>query len=323
VNDLDTRLEQLAEEATRHAVAPEPEIVARRGRRRRRRQLAGSALLVAAVVAGGLVLPARLAGRAGPDPAAAPATDVTGAGMLGGYWFGKTDATVYLEQGVDPARRQAIRDRIAALDVVDEVFYESSREAYDRFREQYRNSPEVLATTEPSDMPESFRVRLDAPDRVKQLWRALCPPPEKLRVPGGLAAKPRCIDGVDAVADDWALLTPVLVTRSWATASDVTVVLPLGVTDAQRRAIQARLAAIDGVARVQYETPADAFRRLPEKLHRASGPLPRVTPGSVPASFRVALDQPMRVSEFHRALCGSRRTGACPHGITLVEHPRR
>jgi hypothetical protein len=39
------------------------------------------------------------------------------------------------------------------------------------------------------------------------------------------------------------------------------------------------------------------------------------------AAFRVALDEPARAEEVHRALCGSRRTGACG-GLVVLEHPR-
>ena len=49
----------------------------------------------------------------------------------------------------------------------------------------------------------------------------------------------------------------------------------------------------------------------------------KLTPETLPASLRVTLDEPRRVGEFHQALCGSRKTGACA-GIRLVlEHPRR
>ena len=148
MHDLDTRLERLAADATRDAVVPEPEAIARRGRRRRRRQLAGSAtLLVVAIVVAGMVLPARRADHRTGHPAAGPATDVSEAGMLTGHWFGKADASVFLAQHVDPARRQAIHDRIQALDVVDAVFFESRQEAYDRAKVLYRNRPSCSRTS--------------------------------------------------------------------------------------------------------------------------------------------------------------------------------
>lgn len=269
--DLDTQLERLAAEASRDAVPPDPAALARRGRRRRRRQLAGSALVVAAVVAAGLVLPARLTGRTGdlPRPATAPPTDVAGAASLGGYWFGKIDASVYLKLDVTPAQRQAIRKRIERLDVVDQVFFESRAEAWARLRELYKGKPEILKRTDPALLPESFRVRLDAPEHLKQLLLALCPGPPR-KVAGHL----RCIAGVDTVTDDKAPLKAVLVPKPWTTTTDVTVFLA-DAGRAEREAVHMRLEAIAGVANVTYVTPAEAYRRLPEKLRGTAGTRPR------------------------------------------------
>jgi cell division protein FtsX len=320
VNDLDTRLERLAAEATRDAVPPDLEALARRGRRRRRRHLAGTALAVVVAVAAGLALPARLTGRPAPAANDPPATaaDLTGASMLVGYWFGKTDASVYLEQGIDPARRRAVRERIEALDVVDRVYYESRQEAYDRFRHQYRAKPELVRRTDPAILPESFRVLLRDPDQFKRLYLALCEPGKPA------SGKPRCMVGVDTVLEDRARLKPVLVSGKWERTSDATVLLDHDITEARRRALQARLEAIGGVAEVRYESQADAFRGLAKKLREDRPLMPELTPAMLPTSFRVALDEPHRVREFHRALCGSRRTGDCPDGIAgVLEHPRR
>ena len=319
MHDLDIRLERLAAEATRDAVAPEVAAIARRCRRRRRRRLAGTALVVVAVAAAGLALLARLTGRSAADrplPATAPATDVTGAASIGGYWFGKADASVFLEQGVTPAQREAVRRRIQSLDVVDRVWFESKADAYARFKVMLRDSPELLRNTGPSALPDSFRVRLDAPEHYKDLQRALClRPPKK---PFGSAP---CMDGVDSVVEERTLLEATLVPKPWLAASDVTVVLLRGVTDSERRAIQARMEVIGGVAKVTYQTPAQAYAQLPEKF-RKNGATPKITPASLPGSFHVALDGPARVRAFHLALCRSRTTGACG-GLVVFEHPRK
>jgi cell division protein FtsX len=325
VHDLDTLLERLAADATRDAVAPEVAAIARRGRRRRRRQLAGSAALIAAVVAAGLVLPARLTGRSAGDrplPATAPATDVAGAAGLGGYWFGKIDASVFLAQWVAPAERAAVLRRIQSLDVVDQVYYESRAEAYARFKELYKHDPEMVRNTGPSALPESFRVRLDDPERFPALQAALCP-----KAPSKTSGSSGCMDGVDSVIDSGKLLEPLLLPKAWTTSTDVSVFLPIGATAAQQAAVRARLEAIDGVAGVTWESPQEAYRRLPEKLRRA-GPdpakvLPLFTPGSMRGAFHVTLDGPARVRAFHLALCGSRTTGECAGGLVVLDHPRK
>jgi len=316
VHDLDTRLERLAAEATRETVPPEVEAIARRGRRRRRRQVAGTAALVAAVVAAGLVLPARLAGRTTGDRPL-PAT------AIGGDRFGKTDASVFLEQGVTPAQRDTIRRRIQSLEVVDRVYYESQADAYARARDLYKTRPGVPPKAlEGLAFPESFRVRLDDPEQVPALQRALCP-----GMPVKATGSSGCMDGIEAVMAEKRALAPILLPKAWTTSTDVSVFLPVGATAAERASVRARLEGIDGVAKVTWESPAEAYRRLPEKMRRdgqdPAKEAPLYTPGSMHGAFHVTLDGPARVQEFHLALCGSRKTGACAGGLVVFEHPRK
>jgi cell division protein FtsX len=316
VHDLDTRLERLAAEATRETVPPGLEAIARRGRRRRRRQVAGTAALVAAVVAAGLVLPARLAGRTTGDRPL-PAT------AIGGDRFGKTDASVFLEQDVTPAQRDNIRRRIQSLEVVDRVYYESRADAYARARDLYKTRPGVPPKAlEGLAFPESFRVRLDDPEQFPALQRALCP-----GMPVKATGSSGCMDGVEAVMAEKRALAPILLPKAWTTSTDVSVFLPVGATAAERASVRARLEGIDGVAKVTWESPEEAYRRLPEKMRRdgqdPAKEAPLYTPGSMHGAFHVTLDGPARVQEFHLALCGSRKTGACAGGLVVFEHPRK
>ena len=249
---------------------------------------------------------------------------VGGAARVGGYWFGKTDATVLLGGGATPAEREAVRRRLQALDVVDQVYYESKAEAYARMLEQFRTKPKVLRiitmNKTVSGMADGFRVRLDAPEEYPRLQRALCPGPGRSPTRHGF-----CLDRVEVV-EDMALLRELLVPELWVTSTDLSVFLTTGVTDAERQAVRARLQAVDGVARVTYESPAEAYRRLPEWLRQQAAdpatPIPRYSPETMPGAFRVALDDPTRAEEVHLALCGSRTTGACG-GLVVREHPRR
>jgi cell division protein FtsX len=312
--DLDAGLQRLAAAAVRDATAPDLDAVARRGRRGRRRRLAGSALLVA-VAAAGVLLPARLAGRGDPAPdgVVAPATATGGATGYAGIWFGKIDVSVFLTDNVEPERRQAILERLRSSGVADQIYYESRAEAYTRFRAQFQDQPDLLTGVDEAVMPESFRVLLDDPGHAATLQRALCPDRDSKEAP-------RCIDGIDSVVDQRAVVEPALVGTFWPRTTDVTVFLLDTATAAQRRAIGARLAAIERVRQVSYESPEAAMRRLrerfpPERL--------RLTPGSPPASFRVALRDPRETAAFVDAFCRSRHTGDCAEGVAVVvAHPR-
>ena len=135
-----------------------------------------------------------------PVPAAGPATDVSAARPgSAGYWFGKTDASVFLGAGRPRPEREAIRDRLQALGVVDRVYYESrpggaTPGCQGAVPEPGRRS---LTGHRPRPrMPESFRVRLDAPEHFQRLHRALCRP-------GKVASgRQRCLDRVDGVVED-------------------------------------------------------------------------------------------------------------------------
>jgi cell division protein FtsX len=242
---------------------------------------------------------------------------------IGGDRFGKTDASVFLEQGVTPAQRDTIRRRIQSLEVVDRVYYESRADAYARARDLYRTRPGVPPKAlEGLAFPESFRVRLDDPEQFPALQRALCP-----GMPVKATGSSGCMDGVEAVMAEKRALAPILLPKAWTTSTDVSVFLPVGATAAERASVRARLEGIDGVAKVTWESPEEAYRRLPEKMRRdgqdPAKEAPLYTPGSMHGAFHVTLDGPARVQEFHLALCGSRKTGACAGGLVVFEHPRK
>lgn len=90
-----------------------------------------------------------------------------------GYWYDKIEVSIFLcgpnsikyscTGAVTDSQRSAIKNALESLDpVVQEVFYESSAEAYDRFKKQFQGSP-ILANVTADALPESFRVKIDDP----------------------------------------------------------------------------------------------------------------------------------------------------------------
>ena len=69
---------------------------------------------------------------------------------------------------------QAQKDQILAdlnspqmAPYVEKVYYESKQEAYDRFKEQFKDSVLSEQRRPSTDMPESYRVKLKNPEKYK------------------------------------------------------------------------------------------------------------------------------------------------------------
>ena len=89
------------------------------------------------------------------------------------YWYDKIEVSVFLcgtlsesptcSAGVvSPEQRTAIKTDLEALSVVDTVYYESQTEAFDRFKERFKNSA-IAQNVTADQLPESFRVKLKDP----------------------------------------------------------------------------------------------------------------------------------------------------------------
>ncbi|GIJ49178.1 hypothetical protein Val02_60640 [Virgisporangium aliadipatigenens] len=147
--DLDDRLraglidlDRAARERVRPADSRE---VAAAGRRRRLAFVTAGAVLVTAL-AGGLAslwLAPAPGGERGAAPACAPA-----------------EATAFLRGDVTPQQSQLVGDTLRDSAKVSSVTHESSEEAYERFKELTRDSPDVVNSVKPDALPESWRFTL-------------------------------------------------------------------------------------------------------------------------------------------------------------------
>ena len=100
-----------------------------------------------------------------------------------GYWYDKIEVSIFLCGNTSVAytctgtvtdqQRKNIEAALNALDpTVQDVFYESSEDAYEQFKEQFSGSA-ILANISPDALPESFRVKLDNPDNFEVVAEAV------------------------------------------------------------------------------------------------------------------------------------------------------
>lgn len=91
------------------------------------------------------------------------------------YWYDRVEVSVFLcgkssdksvcpDGAITPAQRKQVEITLNSLKpTVEEVYYESSAEAYQRFKEQFKESP-ILENVTAESLPESFRVKLTNPE---------------------------------------------------------------------------------------------------------------------------------------------------------------
>jgi cell division transport system permease protein len=101
------------------------------------------------------------------------------------------EVVVDLTDDISAAQRSALLDALHADPLVERVTYESKRRVYERFRHDFRASPDVVAGIGPDDLPASFRLTLVDPRRADEIVV-------------GYTGR----DGVEAVRDQRALLAP-------------------------------------------------------------------------------------------------------------------
>jgi FtsX extracellular domain len=112
-----------------------------------------AAIVTAVVILGGVGLSGAtrspLAPPSSPAPISVPGT--------------QTQVSVFLNSAVTEEQKRAIESALRRLVSVQEVRFQSRQEAYARFKEQFKDAPDLIAATRPDSFPDSFRVTLKAP----------------------------------------------------------------------------------------------------------------------------------------------------------------
>lgn len=98
------------------------------------------------------------------------------------FWYDKVEVSVFLcgensDPGVCAAaitdeQRADLQTALDGSPLVEQVYYESSEEAFARFQEQFANSP-ILENVTPAALPESFRIKLYDPQDYPLIADAL------------------------------------------------------------------------------------------------------------------------------------------------------
>ena len=67
------------------------------------------------------------------------------------------DMAVFLRSDATEQQKQAIIQQLHAIPAASGVRFETREQAYQRFKEQFKDQPDLLGSVRPDSLPESFR----------------------------------------------------------------------------------------------------------------------------------------------------------------------
>ncbi|GHJ45739.1 cell division protein FtsX [Catellatospora sp. TT07R-123] len=106
-----------------------------------------------------------------------------------GHYYEQVEVSIYLDKGVAEDKVSAIKTQLDSDPLVKSVIYETQEMAYENFKQQFRDTPDLVAAIGPTELPASFRVSLKDPQQFDKINTTY----------GGL-------EGVDNVVDQQKLL---------------------------------------------------------------------------------------------------------------------
>jgi cell division transport system permease protein len=85
------------------------------------------------------------------------------------FFYDKIEVSIFLKPDVTGDQRSTLQNDLKGDPLVKSVLYESQADAYKRFKEQFKDAPDLVNATKPDSLPESFRVKLKDPTKVQAL----------------------------------------------------------------------------------------------------------------------------------------------------------
>jgi cell division transport system permease protein len=154
-----------------------------------------------------------------------------------GYWSNKIEVSVFLQNGITNEQRENIRQQLQGVPVVQTVFYESQQQAYERFREQFKDSQDIWRNVTPTALPESFRIKLKDPEQFALVHDRFC---------NGVLddrGKEQCVPGIDQIVDQKRLVERLFAVLNLLRNSFLVLAGVLGVAAVVLIAVTVRVAA--------------------------------------------------------------------------------
>jgi cell division transport system permease protein len=107
-----------------------------------------------------------------------------------GYYYDQVEVAIYLKADIGDSQRSALQNALQGDAAVQQpVIHETKEQACTKFRQEFKDAPDLIQATNCNSLPESFRIKLKNPNEYKTMY-----------------AKYRPMDGVNDIIDQRQLL---------------------------------------------------------------------------------------------------------------------
>ncbi|SDT69805.1 permease-like cell division protein FtsX [Actinoplanes derwentensis] len=89
------------------------------------------------------------------------------------YYYGNIQVSVFLTDDVTEAQKAAIDQAIEGSNLVIDKQYESKEAALERFKKLWADSPDFVNAINADSLPESYRVKLNDPEKYDQFAQVI------------------------------------------------------------------------------------------------------------------------------------------------------
>jgi cell division transport system permease protein len=84
-------------------------------------------------------------------------------------YYDKLEVSIYLQDDVTPAQREAVDGQLASSPEVESFQFLDKAQAFERFKELFKGNPQLIEQATEEDLPATYLVRMKDPERYTVL----------------------------------------------------------------------------------------------------------------------------------------------------------
>lgn len=89
-------------------------------------------------------------------------------GKMEDFFYQRVEVSVFLKTDVTDDQRSNLESALKSNALVKNVEHETKEQAWERFKTQFKDAPDLVNATKQDSLPESFRIKLKDPNKVAE-----------------------------------------------------------------------------------------------------------------------------------------------------------